>query len=140
MANEAVSKVEVGSDVGVLQYRLTPWRLLKYIDTTGDDNPWYRVDSPFGGVIAPPTFFDSDLMRLPGLRKIVDLHPRRLLAGQECDFLNPARPGMLITVRGKIADTYVKGSREYVVFEGLVSDEDSLELARMRLIYCWPLE
>jgi hypothetical protein len=137
---EPAGKIEVGMDVGVLQYRLTPWRLLKYVDTTGDDNPWYRVDSPFGGVIAPPTFFDSDLMRLPGLRQIVDLHPRRLLAGQEFDFLHPARPGNLITVRGKIADTYVKGSREYVVFEGLVSDEKGLELARLRLIYCWPME
>ncbi len=140
MANEAPKRIEVGKDVGMLQYRLTAWRLLKYVDTTGDDNPWYRVDSPFGGVVAPPTFFDSDLIRLPGLRKVVDPHPRRLLAGQEYDFINPARPGKLITVKGTIADTYVKGGREYVVFEGGVSDEDGLELSRVRLIYCWPVE
>lgn len=140
MVKESVSKIEVGKEIGVLQYRLTPWRLLKYVDTTGDDNRWYHVESPFGGVIAPPTIFDSDLMRLPDLRKMVDPHPRRLLAGQEYDFIKPARPGKLITVRGKIADTYVKGSREYVVFEGLISDEDGLELARVRLIYCWPVE
>ncbi len=139
MANKAVPEAEVGMDVGILQYRLTPWRLLKYVDTTGDENPWYRVNSPFGGVIAPPTFFDSDMMRLPGLRKIVDPHPQRLLAGQEFTFINPALAGKLITVRGKVAEKYVKGSREYVAFEGLVSDEDGRQRARVRLLYCWPV-
>ena len=99
MADKAVAEIEVGMDVGILQDRLTPWRLLKYVDTTGDDNPWYRVNSPFGGVIAPPTFFDSDMLRLPGLRKIVDPHPRRLLAGQEAWFMNPALVGKLVTVK-----------------------------------------
>lgn len=140
MDNAPVTKMEVGKDLGMIQYRLTAWRLLKYIDTTGDENPWYRVSSPFGGIIAPPTILDSDLLRLSELRRIVDLHPRRLLAGEEYKFYHPVRLGKMITVRGKIAEVYVKGKKEYVVFEGLCSDEDGLDLAQMRITYCWPME
>lgn len=136
MSNQKLRKIEVGKDLGEYQYRLTSWRLLKYIESTGDDNPWYREDSPFGGIIAPATICDSDLIQLPGLRQIVEAYSNRLVAGQEYEFINPARPGKLLTVKGIIADAYIKGERQYVVFEGLSTDEDNRDLVRTRMTYC----
>ena len=140
MSEKQHDKIEVGQDVGAFQYRLTPWRILKYVDTTRDDNPWHRGDSPFGGIVAPAAIFDSDVLRFPGLRKIVDPHPIRFIAGQDYEFINPCQVGKLIFAKGYISDTYIKGDKKYVVFEGSFTDEDDRDLAKMRLTYCWPVE
>src|SRR5947209_6697364 len=43
----------VGQDLGVIEFAITPERVRWYIDTLGDDHPWYTGASPFGGPVAP---------------------------------------------------------------------------------------
>ena len=52
----AVYDVFVGKDLGWAEVDTGPSAIDHYIDITGDDNPWYRGDSPFGEPLVPATF------------------------------------------------------------------------------------
>ena len=46
----------VGKDLGWKEIDTSPEAIAHYIEITGDDNPWYRGPSPFGGPVVPATF------------------------------------------------------------------------------------
>jgi len=46
------NEVYVGRDFGGVTIDITPDLVATYIAGTGDDNPWYRGNSPLGGSIA----------------------------------------------------------------------------------------
>jgi acyl dehydratase len=48
--------VFVGKDLGWKDVDTSPSAIDHYVDITGDDNPWYRGTSPFGGAVVPATF------------------------------------------------------------------------------------
>ena len=41
------------------EYPITPELIATYVEGTGDDNPWYRGDSPLGGPVAPALILHS---------------------------------------------------------------------------------
>ena len=43
-------------DLGWKEIDTSPEAIAHYIEVTGDDNPWYRGPSPFGGPVVPATF------------------------------------------------------------------------------------
>jgi len=124
-------EIEVGEQFDPVEYDLTTEMILKQADAVGDYNPWYREDSPFGGPIALPTVTCGDFLPLLlGWRYAFS--GIGILAKHEAELINPARPGSRITVRGKIADKYMRRGRPYVVLECSSVDERGREITRTR--------
>ena len=65
MRNETFDgkEVYVGRDYGGITYEITPDLVATYIAATGDDNPWYRDQSPLGGPVAPALILHSAVYR-----------------------------------------------------------------------------
>ena len=111
-------EVYVGRDYGGAEYEITPELIERYVAGTGDDNPWYRGASPFGGPVAPALIVHSAVFHthswyLPNLYG--NLHAR-----QEFDLLAPVMVGERLRSRSVIVARYMKRDREYVVNETLI--------------------
>jgi 3-hydroxybutyryl-CoA dehydratase len=124
------NEIYVGRDFGGAEYGITPELIERYIAGTGDDNPWYRGASPFGGPVAPALIVHSAVFHthswyLPNLYG--NLHAR-----QEFDFLAPVMVGERLRSRSVIVDRYVKRDREYVVNETLIFDSSGRMVTRGR--------
>jgi acyl dehydratase len=123
-------EVFVGRDYGGAEYEVTPDLIARYIAGTGDDNPWYRGPSPFGGPVAPALIVHSAVFHthswyLPNI--FGNLHAR-----QEFDFLAPVMVGERLRSRSVIVDRYVKRDREYVVNETLIFNASGRVVTRGR--------
>ena len=103
-------EIRVGDELGSIQYSVSPEMVKDYVESLDDPAPWYLEDSPFGGPIVPPFYLCDDFVRLLIQAKypVGVLHTK-----QECEFKHPIKPRMLLTVRGRIADLYVKQGRDY---------------------------
>src|ERR1700678_370645 len=130
MSNEIFDRKEVyvGRDFGGITYDITPDFVAKYIAGTGDDNPWYRGDSPLGGPLAPALILYDAVYRtlgwyLPNIFR--NLHTR-----QEWELFAPVMVGERLTTRSVIVDRYVKRDREYVVNEVIVSNASGQIVSR----------
>lgn len=124
------SEIYVGRDFGGAEYEITPELIERYIAGTGDDNPWYRGQSPLGGPVAPALILHSAVFRthdwyLPNVYG--NLHAR-----QECDLLAPVMVGERLHTRSVIVDRYMKRDREYVVNETLIFNEAGRLVTRSR--------
>ena len=114
----------------------------------GDENPLY-VDpesakrSPFGKVVAPPTF----PIRIgaaagdPEMFLALDLNYASLLhAEQEFEWFRPLLAGEKLTLTGRVGDMYEKpgksGILDFVVMEQIAKDErgETVYIARTTLI------
>jgi acyl dehydratase len=123
-------EVYVGRDFGGIAWDITPEFVAKYVAGTGDDNPWYRGDSPLGGPIAPALILYDAVYRTLGwyLPNIFgNLHTR-----QEWELFAPVMVGERVTSRSVIVDRYIKRDREYVVNEVIVSNASGQIVSRSR--------
>lgn len=123
-------EVYVGRDYGGFDWDITPEFVAKYIAGTGDDNPWYRGDSPLGGPIAPALILYDGVYRnlqwyLPNIYG--NLHAR-----QEWDLFTPVEVGERLTTRSVIVERYLKRDREYVVNEVVVTNGAGAIVSRSR--------
>lgn len=124
-------QIEIGEEFDPVEYRLTREMILKQAEAVEDYNPWYREDSPYGGPIALPTSTCRDYLPLMlGWR--YTFAGIAILAKHEAEFLNPARPDSRITVRGKVADKYIKRGRPYIVIECSSVDEEGRQITRTK--------
>ena len=122
-------EIEIGEEFDPVEYHLTTEMILKQAEAVEDYNPWYRQNSPFGNSIALPTVTCRDyLPLLLGWRYA--FAGIGILAKHEVELLNPARPDSRITVRGKVADKYVRRGRPYIVIECCSVDENGREITR----------
>ncbi|MGO9451006.1 MAG: MaoC family dehydratase [Candidatus Binataceae bacterium] len=120
----------VGRDYGAFAYDITPEAIAKFIAGTGDDNPWYRGESPLGGPIAPALILYDAVYRdlswyLPNIYG--NLHAR-----QEWEIFGPVMAGERLVTRSLIVDRFVKRDREYVVNEVIVSNAAGQLVSRSR--------
>src|SRR5258707_11007414 len=132
MASEIFDRKEVyvGRDFGGVTYDITPGLVATYVAGTGDDNPWYRGQSPLGGAVAPALILHSAVYQTLGwyLPNIYgNLHAR-----QEWSLFAPVMVGERLTTRSVIVDRYLKRDREYVVNEVLVSNASGQIVSRSR--------
>jgi hypothetical protein len=139
-------EIVVGESLGEYQYRLSPGRILKYLEGVESHHPWFEGPSPYGGPIAPPMVCDSDVIRLPGVQERIiaggtegPVANRKgfLHAAQSYELLDPAFPGKRIVVTGRVVDKYEKSGRVWVVAEALSADEDGRPILRSRATFCW---
>src|SRR6202035_3839182 len=108
-------EVFVGRDFGGVTYDITPDLVATYVAGTGDDNPWYRGDSPLGGPVAPALILHSAVYKSLDwyLPKIYgNLHAR-----QEWEIFAPVMIGDTLRAHLMIVERYLKRDRECVVNE-----------------------
>ncbi len=130
----------VGQDLGVERHRITPELVRWYIETIGDDHPWYTGPSPFGGPVAPALVIHnpayggqgeglavrrSELWYLPN--RYGNLH-----AKQQWEFFRPVPVGETLRSRAMVVDRYLKRDREFVTAEAWLLDGDDRVTARVR--------
>lgn len=126
-----LADAEIGEEI-VYEYKMTPEVVEQYMRASGDRNPWYTGDSPFGGPIAPPVL----LPRLHSAMLSLKFTGKgRVHVATEAEFFAPARVGKTVTARGRIVDKYTKRGREYFVLESEDVDEDGVLLCRDRRTY-----
>jgi acyl dehydratase len=117
-------------------------RIKDFARAIGDLNPFYLDDevgraSPWGDVIAPPTFPISFRDESGDLLRDLGTDVSRLLHGeQEFEIFRPLRPGETYLCRSKIVDQYEKtgksGAMGFVVRETSIVDRDNEVVATMR--------
>lgn len=117
----------------------------QFAEAIGDPNLLYTDEThasgtPYGGMIAPPTFpiaIGADGGDLP-----LDLDTRRMLHGeQEFIYYKPIRPGDRLHCQMKVADLYERegksGSMQFLVLDTEMEDEAGkiVAISRTNIIY-----
>ena len=132
-----LDEAEIGEELGPIEYVVTPGLVEKYAEATGDRNPWFFKDSPFGGKVAHPTIVGNDVLRLVETKYV---HPLGSLhAKQDFEIQNPIRVGAKLKSTAKVVERYVKKEREYTVVEMSIVDDKGVEVVRSRYTVCYPL-
>lgn len=121
----------VGEELGVREVVPSVDLNVRFLNATEDDNPWYWVDSPFGGPIVHHSAIDGYTMAMAGERH--PWPPGFVHSKQVTEFINPARVGKKLIVRARIADKFIKRGRGYVAIEETVQEEGGLEIMRIRM-------
>lgn len=131
----------IGKEFDRYTYDVTKEEIIGFAQSIGETNPLYTDEAyaattPYGGLIAPPTFcvvFRS-YARLPELQ--LSYGKRGFDGGKECEFLVPIRPGDTITGVDRIQQVYEKtgrsGSMIFIVRESELSNQHGEKVAVVR--------
>ncbi len=112
--------IEVGFDLGSLEWTVEPEDIDKQCAVDEDYDPFYMVDSPWGGPVAPPQI----QYRPPRWLLTRSFNVHGVFYRWEFENRKPIKPGVPITVSGTVADKWVKNEREFVAFEFTGTDPD----------------
>ena len=135
----------IGKEFDRYTYQVTKDEIIEFAQSVGETNQLYTDETyakatPYGGIIAPPTFcvvFRSHAM-LPDLK--LNYGKRGFDGGKECRFLLPIRPGDTITGVDRIAEVYEKTGRSgtmiFIVRESALTNQhgETIAIVRQRLI------
>jgi acyl dehydratase len=125
-----LADAQIGDLIGEIEFVVTPEMVERFSWAMDDYNPWYLVDSPFGGRIAAPTVpltFDGsmfyDYYKYP--------EGGSLFAKQEFEFLAPIKVGKKYRLRGTLIDTYPRKGRTFFKMGVSITNEEDIEVLRM---------
>lgn len=111
--------IRIGEELGPFEYVLTQDLVDRYRAAVEDPDALF------------PNIGVKEYIALGGVRK-----GRGVIgginAGQSWDFFNPPRVGKKLTVRGRVADKYIRRDKPWVVVEAWIVDEDGYVIARTR--------
>ncbi|ASN06160.1 MaoC family dehydratase N-terminal domain-containing protein [Virgibacillus necropolis] len=119
--------------------------LRKFAEAIGDANPLYfdeeyASNTPYGGLVAPPTF--PMAVGANGGDLPLELDTRRMLHGeQEFIYYYPIRPGDRLECQMKVADLYERegksGSMQFLVLDTEMKNEEgkTAAISRTNIIY-----
>jgi len=97
--------------------RVEHGKIREYAEAIRDDNPLYRDEeaarhSPFGGIIAPPTFARNFWWEGTAVQDDLGFDPRYRIHGeQEFEYFQPIRAGEVLTGQFRIVDMYEKAGK-----------------------------
>jgi hypothetical protein len=112
-------EIEVGRELGTLEWVVSEEDLEKQCVMDEDFHPWFFLDSPWDGRIAPPQI----QYRPPRWLLSRTYNIRGVFYKWEFENLAPIRPGVRITVSGRIAEKWIDREREFVRYEAEGRDE-----------------
>lgn len=125
-AQAAFHDLPVGADLGSVEYELTPEMADRHLRATHQAGY-----PPVGGArLAPVSILASDGIRL--VEASVDIS-ESVHAGQGIEIFAAPIVGSRIRVRGRVADKFVKGGRQFVVIDTVSEDDQGRLLARGRM-------
>jgi len=129
-------ELEVGLDLGQLEYLLDQETLDRYLGAIQADHPRYR---PNAGPqrIAPPSITAADALKL--VESQYDISAA-IHVGQWLEMVNPPLVGKRVTVRGRLADKFRRRGRPFAVLESTSQDEDGRLLVHSRTVGLLSLE
>ncbi|MGE0852688.1 MAG: hypothetical protein AB7O44_24190 [Hyphomicrobiaceae bacterium] len=128
----AYESIEIGQDLGSLEWVVTPELIEKQCAMDGDYDAFYALDTPyFGGPVAPPQIS----YRPPRWLFSRMFNVRGVFCRWEMENIAPIRPGTTVTVQGKITNKWIKGDREFVEFEASGSDPEGKLLFWTRRVH-----
>lgn len=121
-------EIEIGVTRTTHPVKLTKEIVQEYAEAIGDLNPLYfdeefARNSPFGGLIAPPTIHvpllflateSTDWMRTPGT----------VNAGQNWYYRRAARVGDTLTLRATALDKVYRNNRLFIVHDNVFTDSN----------------
>lgn len=110
--------LEVGKSLGELEWKVTEEDIEMQCEMDIDFHPWFFLDSPWGGRIAPPQIS----YRPPRWLLSRTYNVRGLFVAWEMENIKPIRPNVVLRVRGSIVEKYVKKEREFVVYQAEAVD------------------
>lgn len=117
----------------------------QFAEAIGDDNPLYvdqeyAADTPYEGLIAPPTF--PIAVASTGGDLPIELDTRRMLHGEQAfTYYKPIRPGDRLHCQMKIADLYERkgrsGNMQFLVLCTEMKDDDGelVVVSEMTIVY-----
>ncbi len=82
-----------GKYLGHREHKVDAEAIRRYIDATGDDNPWYRDASPWGYPVAPALLFHSEAYAFPAGDWYLPNLTGNLHVKQEWRLFRPIRVG-----------------------------------------------
>lgn len=112
--------IEVGLDLGSLEWTVNAEDIDKQCAVDEDYDPFFMVDSPWGGPVAPPQI----QYRPPRWLLTRTFNIRGVFYRWEFENRKPIKPDVPITVSGTVAEKWVKNEREFVAFEFTGTDPD----------------
>jgi acyl dehydratase len=121
-----------GQYLGRHEYAVDPSSIAAYTAATGDDNPWYRGDSPFGGPVAPALLLHSEQYAFPTRDWYLPNLYGNLHIRQEWELFRHVPVPSLLWTHGMIVDRYMRKDRDVVVLEFTVFAEGDVMVARGR--------
>lgn len=121
--------IEVGQELGVLEYRVGAAEATRYAELVDDQQRWYLAPDLPGGPYAPPTMCDNDVLHCVTTRYA---RAGRLHAKQEFEFLNPLPLGATVRSRARVVEKYIRRDKPYVVVECLTETADGTPILRSR--------
>lgn len=125
-------QIEVGLDLGTMRWTPTAEDIAKQCRIDSDYDPMFEDLGDEGeGQIAPPQLS----YRPPRWLFSRVYNVRGVLYRWELENLGPLRPGVEITLSGRIVDKWIKADREFVEFEVTGSDPDGAPVFRTRRVH-----
>lgn len=106
-------EIEVGKLLGEMDWVVTEEMIDTQCEIDADYHVWYRLESPWGGRIAPPQIS----YRPPRWLLSRTYNIRGLFYRWEMENVRPIRPGVTLHITARVVDKYVKKEREFVVYE-----------------------
>ncbi|WP_179137457.1 FAS1-like dehydratase domain-containing protein [Candidatus Entotheonella palauensis] len=131
----------IGREFDRYRYEVTQEQIVEFATSLGETNPlytdeFYAKDTPYGGIIAPPTFCVSFRSEAPMPELKLSYGKRGFDGGKECRFVKPIRPGDTITGVDRIAEVYEKTGRSgnmiFIVRESEFTNQDGDTVAVIR--------
>jgi acyl dehydratase len=123
----------VGDEFEPLEFLVTPELNQQYLFAQEDFHPRYIEEGEYGAPLVHPALLAnmSSNTRSPSFQ----LPPgwAEIMAGDEVQYLNPARVGKRLRVTWKVVDTYHKRGRPWHVLDIRVVDEDGVRILRRRM-------
>jgi len=137
LAEQLYTRLHVDQELGPWEIVFTEKDVRDYAASIDDENAWYLERSPLGQPVAHPamtTAFYVSLCQEAWLKvlgnaaqSLVAIHTKA-----EHHYANPVPIGKRLTVRGKVADKYIRRDRYYVMVELWTVDEDGQDIVHSR--------
>jgi acyl dehydratase len=134
----------IGMELPGYTHTVTGEQIDEYCASLGEDNPIYLDDEAareagFEGRVAPPMMvrdYAHFQNVFTGFKKTLPAHS--IHAAGEYDFINPVRPGDIVTTTGKVIDKYIKKDRKYLCFELISKNQNGDIVVINRHTSVWP--
>lgn len=130
----------VGAELEVCTFNVRQKKITKFAKAVGDAKPEYVDENIEGGTVAPPSYSSSYFIEMHGkgmmASKLSGPELGKLLhAAQEYRYFKPIRPEDMLTMKGKVADTYEKRGKDYVIYEVYAENQNGEKVAEVTITF-----
>ncbi len=112
-------ELEIGKDLGTAEYFVTQSQIDQTCFRLGDLHPYFQLNSPFGGTVAP-VYMSYKLTRVLFSQTY---SVRGLFYKWGFEFFRPIKVDVKHTVQAVLTEKWIKNDREFVAYESVCKDD-----------------